>query len=95
LGPYRQLKRDYVHRWIDHFVTYCQGSVHTNSIENFWNCLKRMIQGAYLAPRPFHLHAYIDEEVFRFNERKDNDAGRFDKVLRGVDGRRITYRFGG
>jgi transposase-like protein len=90
-GPYRQLKKDYVHLWIDHFVSYCQGRVHTNGIENFWNCLKRMIQGTYLAPRPWHLHAYVDEEVFRFNERKDNDAGRFDKVLRGVDGRRITY----
>ena len=42
-------------------------------------------------PRAFHLEAYVDEQVFRFNVRGDNDGGRFVKVLKGADRRRVTY----
>ena len=41
---------------------------------------------------PFHLFRYLDEESFRFNSRKVKDADRFVNVLRGVTGRRLTYR---
>jgi hypothetical protein len=34
----------------------------------------------------------VDEQAFRFNERKDDDAGRFLKALRGTTGRRLTYK---
>ena len=41
---------------------------------------------------PFHLDAYVAEQVFRFNHRKDNnDATRFAKVLSQVTGKRLTY----
>ncbi len=43
-GPYRGLPSvGYVHAFIDHWVTYCEGRVHTNTIENFWSCFKRTI----------------------------------------------------
>jgi transposase-like protein len=92
LRSYRQLGPEYQHAFIDHMVTYCEGRVHTNTIENFWSCLKRTIHGTYIAPRAFHLESYLDEQVFRFNERRDDDGGRFVKVLRNVDGRRLTYK---
>jgi len=41
---------------------------------------------------PFHLFRYLDEEVFRFNNREDNDGGRFVNVLRNVRGKRLTYK---
>jgi len=33
---------------------------------------------------PFHLFRYLDEQAFRFNERKDTDAGRFVKAKASV-----------
>ncbi|MGA7201961.1 MAG: IS1595 family transposase [Candidatus Cybelea sp.] len=91
LRSYRGL-RDYQHAFVDHFVTYCEGVVHTNTIENFWSCLKRTLHGTYIAPRAFHLDAYVDEQVFRFNEREGNDSDRFLSVMRNTDGKRLMYK---
>jgi transposase-like protein len=84
--------REYDHRFIDHFVTYCEGRVHTNTIENFWSCLKRTLKGTYICARPFHLDAYVDEQVFRFNAREGKDADRFVATLKNADGKRLTYQ---
>ena len=64
---------------IDHAVSYVNGHVHTNGMENFWSLLKRSIKGTYVSVEPFHLFRYLDEQAFRFNERKhkDGDKGRF------------------
>jgi hypothetical protein len=60
-------------------------------MENFWSLLKRAIKGTYLSVTPHHLGRYIDEQVFRFNER-DKDAGkRFREVLSSATGKRLTY----
>lgn len=92
LQAYRFINHDhYTHRVINHAVKYVEGRVHTNSIENFWSCFKRTLHGTYIAPQPFHLGAYVDEQVFRFNARKGNDADRFLATLKGADGRRLTY----
>jgi hypothetical protein len=64
---------------------------HTNGLENFWSLLKRGIKGTYVSVEPFHLFRYLDEHAFRFNERKDNDAGRFVKVVAGVIGKGLRY----
>jgi ISXO2-like transposase domain/Transposase zinc-ribbon domain len=84
--------RLYTDAWaFDHAVEYVRGAVHTNRIENFWSLLKRTIKGTYVSVEPFHLGRYLDEQSFRFNEREDNDAGRFKSVLSSVSGRRLTY----
>ena len=88
---YRGLNRDFTHEIVDHASEYVRGSVHTNGIENFWSLLKRTIKGTYVSVEPFHLGPYLAEQAFRFNERKDNDAGRFAKVLSSVVGKRLTY----
>ena len=85
------VRDQYIHSVIDHTQAYVKGHVHTNGIENFWSLLKRMIHGTYVGVSSFHLGAYMDEEVFRFNERGDHDGGRFGRVLRNVTGCRITY----
>ena len=92
LGSYRSLKYDYVHEFINHAEKYVAGRVHTNSIENFWSVLKRTLGGTYIAPRPKHLSRYLEEQIFRFNERESTDGPRFATALKGVDCKRLTYR---
>jgi len=90
-ASYRGLGGEYTHEVIDHAVEYVRDAVHTNGIENFWSLLKRTIKGTYVSVEPFHLGRYLDEQSFRFNEREDNDAGRFKSVLSSVSGKRLTY----
>src|SRR5262249_27522617 len=91
LPSYSGLENEYIHKVIDHAECYAKGHVHTNGIENFWSLLKRGIKGTYVSVEPFHLFRYLDEQAFRFNERKDNDAGRFVKVVTGVIGKGLRY----
>jgi transposase-like protein len=81
----------YEHKVIDHAVAYVQGDIHTNSAENFWSLVKRMLRGTYVSVEPFHLYRYLDEQVFRFNNRKGTDAMRFALGLKGIINKRLTY----
>ena len=92
LLSYEGLASDYAHQVVDHAVEYVNGRVHTNGLENFWSLLKRGIGGTYVSVEPFHLFRYLDEQTFRYNNRKNmSDADRFDAVLSQVVGRRLTY----
>jgi transposase-like protein len=92
LMSYYGLAQDYAHQVVDHATQYVDGRVHTNGLENFWSLLKRGISGTYVSVEPFHLHRYLDEQMFRFNNRKDlDDAGRFDLAVRQIVGKRITF----
>lgn len=90
-GGYVGLGATYVHQVIDHAVSYVEGEIHTNSVENFWSLLKRTIKGTYVAVAPFHLSRYLEEQVFRFNKRTLSDAERFDRTLAQAIGKRLTY----
>jgi transposase-like protein len=81
----------YIHNVIDHAECYAKGNTHTNSMENFWSLLKRTIKGTYVSIEPFHLFRYLDEQCYRFNERKGTDLSRFVGALKGVLGKRLTY----
>jgi len=91
LRSYNNLADEYTHKVINHAERYVDGNVHTNSIENFWSCLKRTIGGTYISVEPFHLFRYLDEQSFRFNNRKANDAYRFDLAVSQIVGKRLTY----
>ncbi len=91
LMSYRGLEKDFVHQVVDHAVEYVDGRVHTNGLENFWSLLKRGINGTYVSIEPFHLFRYLDEQSFRFNNRKLTDAQRFDIATRGMVGKRLTF----
>jgi transposase-like protein len=88
---YMGLNPEFVHQFVDHTERYVDGNVHTNAIENFWSCLKRSIKGTYVSVEPFHLFRYVDEQTFRFNERKGNDAHRFSLAVSRIVGKRLTY----
>ena len=88
---YRGLSDKYLHEFVDHTVMYAIGQVHTNGIENFWALLKRMLKGTYVSVEPFHLKAYIDEMVFRFNNRAGTDSDRFVAATKMISGKHLTY----
>jgi len=88
--------QQFIHETVTHVDEYVRGQVHTQGIENFWSLLKRSLKGTYVAVEPFHLDRYVDEQVFRFNNRatKENpltDADRFSAALMQIVGKRLTY----
>ena len=91
LHSYTSLQGQYIHKVIDHAEAYVDGQIHTNGLENFWSLLKRSIRGTYVSVEPFHLFRYLDEQAFRFNNRKLTDAQRFVLAAASIFGRRLTY----
>jgi transposase-like protein len=88
----RMSQRDFVHKVIDHAENYVDGAVHTNGLENYWSLLKRALKGTYVSVEPFHLFRYLDEQAFRFNNRKGvTDFDRFKLATTQIVGRRLTY----
>jgi transposase-like protein len=92
LSSYDGLKAFFEHKVVNHAECYAKGNVHTNGLENFWSCLKRAIRGTYISVEPFHLFRYLDEQAFRFNNRKEDDRTRFAEVVGAVIGKRLTYK---
>jgi hypothetical protein len=68
---------------------------HTNTVEGYFSILKRGITGVYHHVSAQHLHRYLAEFYFRYNERIAlgvDDGERADKALCGAAGKRLTYR---
>ncbi len=82
---------EYVHEFVNHTEAYVRGQVHTNGLENFWSLLKRSLAGTYVSVEPFHLQAYVDEQAYRFNNRKITPAERFADVMGNAFGKRLTW----
>jgi transposase-like protein len=93
LKSYDGLASDYAHQVIDHAVKYVDGRIHTNGLENFWSLLKRGINGTYVSVELFHLFRYLDEQAYRYNNRKEpmDDSARFYDLLSRIAGKRVTY----
>lgn len=94
---YKSLPKEYTHEFVNHMERYVNGQVHTNGLENFWSLTKRTLSGTYVSVEPFHLHRYLDEAMFRYNNRlgdngrKLTDAERFSLAVSQVVGKRLTY----
>ncbi|MEI6165465.1 MAG: IS1595 family transposase [Planctomycetota bacterium] len=83
---------DYTHKVVDHAECYVKDGVHTNGLENYWCLLKRTIKGTYVHCAPFHLFRYLDEQTYRFNERKGDDRARFVDAVQTTKNRRLTWK---
>ena len=91
--PYKALGSNYEHSFVQHGADqYVDGEVHTNSIESFWALFKRGILGIYHQTSKKHLHLYVDEFTFRFNNRKMSEGSRFDVLLANTNNKRLTYK---
>lgn len=88
---YNRMPSEYVHKVIDHAECYVKDGVHTNGLENFWSLLKRTLKGTHVHVAPFHLFRYLDDQTYRFNERKGTDQTRFVEAMKTVKDRQLTY----
>ncbi len=96
-GQYRILGPEFArHESVNHSIDeYVRGDAYTNTIEGYFSLLKRGINGTYHHVSPAHLKRYLAEFDFRYNERSAlgvEDVERMDKALKGIEGKRLTYR---
>lgn len=93
-SQYDALNKDFAaHGFVRHGQgEYGRGIIHTNTVEGFFSIFKRGMKGVYQHCAKKHLHRYIAEFDFRYNERKFCDEERAEAVLKGVIGKRLTYR---
>lgn len=98
-GHYRNLKKHFKHDSVQHFdreyVCRLDPSIHTNTVEAFFSIFKRGMKGIYQHCSSDHLQRYITEFDFRYNHREKNgydDAMRADAILKGIEGKRLTYQ---
>jgi transposase-like protein len=84
------------HESVDHSkFEWTRGDVHTNTAENFFSIFKRGLVGTYQHMDKKHLDRYLAEFDFRFNNRAKlgtGDAERAEIALKGIEGKRLTYR---
>lgn len=71
---------------------YVRGDVHSNTIEGFFSIVKRGINGIYHAVSKEHLHRYMAEFEFRYNNRDLEDGERTTAAIQAAEGKRLTYR---
>jgi transposase-like protein len=73
---------------------YVRGDVHTNTVEGFYSVFKRGMRGVYQHCKEKHLHRYLNEFDFRYNNRIAlgvDDVQRTERALKGIVGKRLTY----
>jgi transposase-like protein len=94
-SSYKGLNKEfYQHKVIRHSrgVYSRPGGVHTNTIEGYFSILKRGIVGVYQHVGKQHLDRYLAEFDFRYNARKITDGERAILALKGIEGKRLTYK---
>jgi len=95
-GQYKFLDRSFAgHDFVSHSRgEYGRGEVHTNTIEGYFSIFKRGMRGVYQHCGKKHLHRYVAEFEFRYNNREANgcnDRERSEQALAGIVGKRLTY----
>lgn len=81
------------HASVNHSIhEYVRGNDHTNTIEGYFSIVKRGINGVYQHVSATHLKRYLGEFDFRYNYRGVSDFERADQALKGITGKRLTYR---
>jgi transposase-like protein len=93
---YSTMNRDFLHAFVNHSAgQWGRGEIHTNTIEGFFSIFKRGMRGVYQHCSEKHLHRYLAEFDFRYSHRVKlgvNDEQRAERALKGVVGKRLTYK---
>lgn len=94
---YRRIGREFAeHSAVHHYNReYVRGDVTTNTVEGAFSIFKRGMRGVYQHCAEKHLHRYLAEFEFRYSHRERlgvDDTARADKMLKGVIGKRLTYK---
>ena len=96
-GQYNRLNKHFTeHDFVRHSTgEYGRGDVHVNTVEGFYSVFKRGMKGVYQHCAEHHLHRYVTEFDFRYNNRVRlgvDDEIRANRALQGAVGKRLTYR---
>ena len=92
-GLGKERKHSLVNHKADEYVRYEEGiCVTTNTVEGYFSLLKRGINGVYHHVGRKHLHRYLGEFDFRYNEREVTDGERAQTALKGFEGKRLMYK---
>ena len=91
---YRKVGKEFrKHEAVHHTIgEYVRGDVHTNCIEGYFSILKRGLTGVYQHVGQQHLKRYVCEFDFRYSTRGVTDSERTEEALKGIWGKRLTYR---
>jgi transposase-like protein len=91
---YKSIGREFAqHDVVNHAADeYVRGEAHTNTVEGYFSILKRGLIGTYHHVGAQHLQRYVTEFDFRYNHRKVTDSERAESALKGIAGKRLTYR---
>jgi transposase-like protein len=96
-GGYMKLGKEFArHEMVDHGIDeYVRGDAYSNTAEGYFAILKRGVYGTFHHVSETHLHRYLAEFDFRYSNRIAlgiDDAMRANKALKGIEGKRLTYR---
>jgi len=96
-GQYTHMNKHFAgHDYVTHSKgEYGRGPIHTNTVEGFYSVFKRGMKGIYQHCSEAHLHRYVAEFDFRYNNRTRlgvDDAERAAMIVRGAEGKRLMYR---
>lgn len=89
MNSYRIFDRVFEHKSVNHSICYIDGDIHTNGIEGFWSLLKRGINGTFHHISAKHISRYLDEFIWRFNNRKTDDI--FEALVSRMSAGRLCY----
>jgi transposase-like protein len=91
---YKNVGKDFnSHEVVNHSrYEYVRGDVYTNTIEGYFGILKRGVNGTFHHISRQHLKRYLAEFDFRYNLRKEKDKDIIPLILKGFEGKRLTYR---
>jgi transposase-like protein len=97
---YREVGQEFaghsrVHHGRGEYVDPEDATIHTNTVEGYFGLFKRGMKGVYQHCAEKHLHRYLAEFDFRYNNRSAlgvEDSERAHRALEGVIGKRLTYR---
>jgi hypothetical protein len=94
---YKTLGKEFAaHETVNHAKKeYARGDITTNTIESYFSVFKRGMRGTYQHCSEKHLHRYLAEFDFRYNNRIAtgvNDTDRANELAKGIVGKRLTYR---
>lgn len=95
--PYKAVGKEFArHESVNHGADeYVRGDVYSNTVEGFFSVFKRGMKGTYQHCKEKHLHRYLAEFDFRYNNRVRlgvDDVTRAERALKGIVGKRLTYR---
>jgi transposase-like protein len=93
-GQYYHVGKEFNrHETVNHGADeYVRGDAHTNTAESRFSLMKRAVYGTHHSISQAHLSRYLAEWDFKWNTRKVKDGERAAIALKGIEGKRLTYR---